>query len=92
MLRSIGKQSGESVESVQDQGSEHCDERVCLSLCLSAQVSQQPPVQSPANVRRMFLVATTPPACGGVDTGNESVPIQLAQCWFPRPAISNAKI
>jgi len=25
-------------------------------------------------------------------TGNESVPIQLAQCWFPRPAISNAKI
>jgi len=24
--------------------------------------------------------------------GNESVPIQLAQCWFPRLAISNAKI
>ena len=23
--------------------------------------------------------------------GNESVPIQLAQCWFPRLAISNAK-
>ena len=23
--------------------------------------------------------------------GNESVPIQLAQCWFPGPAISNAK-
>jgi len=23
---------------------------------------------------------------------NESVPIQLAQCWFPGPAISNAKI
>ena len=23
---------------------------------------------------------------------NESVPIQLAQCWFPRLAISNAKI
>jgi len=26
------------------------------------------------------------------DIGNESVPIQLAQCWFPRLAISNAKI
>jgi len=24
-------------------------------------------------------------------TGNESVPIQLAQCWFPGLAISNAK-
>jgi len=24
--------------------------------------------------------------------GNESVPIQLAQCWFPGVAISNAKI
>jgi len=24
--------------------------------------------------------------------GNESVPIQLAQCWFPGLAISNAKI
>jgi len=24
--------------------------------------------------------------------GNESVPIQLAQCWFPELAISNAKI
>ena len=24
--------------------------------------------------------------------GNESVPIQLAQCWFPGPAISSAKI
>jgi len=23
--------------------------------------------------------------------GNESVPIQLAQCWFTGPAISNAK-
>jgi len=27
-----------------------------------------------------------------VSIGNESVPIQLAQCWFPRLAISNAKI
>jgi len=26
-----------------------------------------------------------------VSIGNESVPIQLAQCWFPRLAISNAK-
>jgi len=25
-------------------------------------------------------------------TGNESVPIQLAQCWFPGLAISNDKI
>ena len=25
-------------------------------------------------------------------TGDESVPIQLAQCWFPGLAISNAKI
>jgi len=25
-------------------------------------------------------------------TGNESVPIQLAQCWLPGSAISNAKI
>jgi len=25
-------------------------------------------------------------------TGNESVPIQLAQCWFPGLAISSAKI
>jgi len=24
--------------------------------------------------------------------GNESAPIQLAQCWFPGLAISNAKI
>jgi len=24
--------------------------------------------------------------------GNESVPIQLAQCWFPGLSISNAKI
>jgi len=24
--------------------------------------------------------------------GNESVPIQLAQCWFPRLAISNAEV
>jgi len=24
--------------------------------------------------------------------GNESVPIQLAQCWFPGLAISNAEI
>ena len=24
--------------------------------------------------------------------GNESVPIQLAQCWFPGLAISNTKI
>ena len=24
--------------------------------------------------------------------GNESVPMQLAQCWFPGLAISNAKI
>jgi len=24
--------------------------------------------------------------------GNESEPIQLAQCWFPKLAISNAKI
>ena len=24
--------------------------------------------------------------------GNESVPIQLAQCWFPGLAISNAKL
>jgi len=26
------------------------------------------------------------------DTGNESVPIQLAQCWFPGLAISKAEI
>jgi len=25
-------------------------------------------------------------------TANESVPVQLAQCWFPGLAISNAKI
>jgi len=25
-----------------------------------------------------------------IATGNESVPIQLAQCWFPRLAISDA--
>jgi len=25
-------------------------------------------------------------------TGNERVPIQLAQCWFPALAISNAKM
>jgi len=29
---------------------------------------------------------------GGCGTGNESVPIQLARCWFPGLAISNAKI
>jgi len=28
----------------------------------------------------------------GMWIGNESVPIQLAQCWFPGLAISNAKI
>jgi len=27
-----------------------------------------------------------------VPMGNESVPIQLAQCWFPGLAICNAKI
>jgi len=27
-----------------------------------------------------------------LSTGNESVPIQLAQCWFTGLAISNAKI
>jgi len=27
-----------------------------------------------------------------VTAGNESVPIQLAQCWFPGLAISNAKL
>ena len=27
-----------------------------------------------------------------VTVGNESVPIQLAQCWFPGLAISNAKL
>jgi len=27
-----------------------------------------------------------------ITIGNESVPIQLAQCWFPGLAISNAKI
>jgi len=27
-----------------------------------------------------------------VSVANESVPIQLAQCWFPGLAISNAKI
>jgi len=26
------------------------------------------------------------------EIGNESVPTQLAQCWFPGLAISNAKI
>ena len=26
-----------------------------------------------------------------VNIGNDSVPIQLAQCWFPGLAISNAK-
>jgi len=29
---------------------------------------------------------------GGTTIGNESVPIQLAQYWFPGLAISNAKI
>jgi len=28
----------------------------------------------------------------GVDIGNESVPIQLAQCWFPGLANSSVKI
>jgi len=28
---------------------------------------------------------------GQTDIGNESVPIQLAQCWFPGLAISNAE-
>ena len=28
----------------------------------------------------------------GASIGNESVPIQLAQCWLPKMAISNAKI
>ena len=27
----------------------------------------------------------------GLRIGNESVPIQLTQCWFPGLAISNAK-
>jgi len=27
-----------------------------------------------------------------IGVGNESVPIQLAQCWFPALVISNAKI
>ena len=32
-------------------------------------------------------------SCNGIILiGNESVSIQLAQCWFTRPAISNAKI
>jgi len=30
--------------------------------------------------------------CNHKAIGNESVPIQLAQCWFPRLAISSAKI
>ena len=32
-------------------------------------------------------------SCNGIILiWNESVPIQLARCWFHRPAISNAKI
>ena len=39
----------------------------------------------PADVDGLML-------CVRVGMGNESVPIQLAQCWFPGLAISNAKI
>ena len=38
------------------------------------------------------LEQTTATAVGLPDIGNESVLIQLAQCWFPGLAISSAKI
>jgi len=38
------------------------------------------------------LVDTAQTNCRNVRIGNESVPIQLAQCWFPWLAISNDKM
>ena len=45
-----------------------------------------PPISFPA-----YGLAEARSSCHDSTVGNESVPIQLAQCWFYGPAISNAK-
>jgi len=40
----------------------------------------------------VLILHRTSPRTFQSATGNESVPIELAQCWFPGLAISNAKI
>ena len=47
------------------------------------------------DTRRAYTSIRHFTACVQIETGaigNKSVPIQLAQCWFPGLAISNAKI
>jgi len=45
--------------------------------------------RGPTNIH---LARTPLPVRNSKILGNESVPIQLAQCWFPGLAISNAKM
>jgi len=40
----------------------------------------------------LAVVETKATSCLYVNVGNESVPIQLAQCWFPGLAVSGVKI
>ena len=45
-----------------------------------------------SNDNCMALLQLVAPTKTVVNMGNASVPIQLAQCWFPGLAIFNAKI
>ena len=68
-------------------------------FCLFAELLHAMKMRDSDNSQLCFLLwpsfwtTSFDPTCNHVrPIGNESVPIQLAQCWFPQLAISNAKI
>ena len=64
--------------------------------CYKVMISQNSLVFDPSCRRGPLLhmsdICVCKSVCSRSCTGNESVPIQLAQCWFTELAISNAKI
>jgi len=67
---------------------------VCLSVCMSVRshISETTHVHTSLNFMCTLPVAEARFSSDDNAIGNESVPIQLAQCWFHALAISNAKI
>jgi len=78
---------GEPTGGQNDWGMSFCFHRGDDSISVS-QCSEDASLETRDDIERCGLLQS------GVIVGtrNESVPIQLAQCWFPGLAISNAKI